>query len=410
MADKKKYIHVMTVSIFCCILLHSCDAPRNNPYDPRNSNSPFAALQGSIQTYQSPNTPVGGVLIIWKNQNRMATSDENGLYLLAGLLPRNGWVIFQKMGFSTDSSWIDWSSGGSQVKNMSLHQLPLLTGRVQSSRVPPKPLVEVKVTWLQQNQFTYTDVNGYFTFSSPWSESCTLTFEKGGYKSASVNIEWSDDAAITQNIFMNALPVVSSFNIYSIVENNYGPRRTYQMVVDAKISDEENDIDSVYIANAALGIKAYLAYDVLAKKFHRDFSTTDLRLNSLMQVVGHDFSLNVVDQANEVFTLGTERVERVIQDEIEIDSPKNGDSVDNTISVKWSPFAPGFPFSYAVQIYTNDDFTPELIWQKENISADSLSQIVTAALEPTEYVWMIWCVDEFHNCSRSKPGSFKIEQ
>jgi hypothetical protein len=408
MANKKKYIRVLMVCILCFLLPHSCEAPHENPYDPQNPSSQFVSLEGSVLTFQSPDTPIEGVLIIWRNQNRLAVTDENGHYLFSGLLPQNGWVIFNKSGFISDSSYIDWSVGDAQVKNVNLHSLPVLTGRVQSSRVPPRPLVEVKVTWIPGNQYTFTDVNGYFTFQNPGTESGVLTFEKNGYKTAAVNVEWSGEKTVTQNIFMNALPIVSSFTIYSIVENNYGPRRTYQMVVDAKITDEENDIDSVYIANSTLGIKAYLAYDVLAKKFHRDFSTYDLKLTSLNQVVGHDFSLNVVDRANDVFVLGTERVERVIQDEIEIESPINSESVENIFTVKWFPFAPGFPFSYSIEIYTDDDFTPELVWRKDNVPADSLTQVVSAALDPTEYVWMIWCVDEFQNRSRSKPGSFKI--
>jgi hypothetical protein len=410
MANKKKYIYVLMTCALCFLLTRSCEAPRNNPYDPRGSNSQFVTLQGSVSTVQSPNAPIEGVLIIWKIENRLAVTDENGQYLLSGLLPQNGWVIFQKSGFVVDSVWVDWSVGNTQVKNVNLHQLPALTGRVQSSRVPPKPLVEVKVTWLPGNQYTFTDVNGYFTFQNPATENGALTLEKYGYKTATVNVEWSGEATVTQNVFMNALPIVESYNIYSIVENNYGPRRTYQMVVDAKITDEENDIDSVYIANTTLGIKAYLAYDVMAKKFHRDFSINDLKLSSLNKVVGHDFLLNVVDQADDVFILGTERVERVIQDEIEIDSPINGAGVENNFAVKWLPFAPGFPFSYSIEIYTDDDFTPELVWRKDNVPADSLTQVVNAALNPTEYVWMIWCVDEFNNRSRSKPGSFKINE
>lgn len=408
MANKKKHIDVLMACLLCFLLPHSCEAPHKNPYDPQNPSRQFVSLEGSVLTFQSPNTPIDGALIIWRNQNRLAVTDANGLYLLSGLLPQNGWGVYSKSGFLTDSSYVDWSAGDSQQMNVKLRQLPVLTGRVQSSRVPPKPLVEVKVTWLPGNQYTFTDVNGYFTFQNPRTESGLLTFEKSGFKTAAANVEWSGGETVTQNIFMNALPVVGSFNIFSIVENNYGPRRTYQMVVDAKITDEENDIDSVYIANKTLGIKAYLAYDVLAKKFHRAFSIYDLKLTSLNQVVGHDFSLNVVDQSNDIFMLGTERVERVIQDEIEIDSPINSESVENFFSVKWTPFAPGFPFSYSIEIYTDDDFTPELVWQKENVPADSLTQAVSAALDATEYVWMIWCVDEFHNRSRSKPGSFKI--
>ncbi len=130
----------------------------------------------------------------------------------------------------------------------------------------------------------------------------------------------------------------------------------------------------------------------------------------MRQLVGYDFDLKVLDDYGETFNLGAERVERVILDEIEIDSPKNSESVVNMINLQWLYFNPGFKFTYDIEIYTDDDFTQELVWHREGVPADSLSIAVDAILPPKEYVWMIWCVDEFSNRSRSKPGSFKVTE
>lgn len=406
MAKRKAHVRGWLIGLVSVFLALACEAPHNNPFDPQNPRSQRVTLTGTVSTFDSPKRPIAGALVLWPSQNRMTVSDADGRFQMPGLAPQSGHLFVQKEGFVTDSMWIDLNSGLSSL-DILLHALPVMTGRVMSARMPPVPLDEVKVTWLPGNQYTYTNSGGYYRFENPPIGAGALLFERTGYKTLSAQVEWRGES-MTQNVFMNAVPVVSGYQIYSIVENNYGPRRTYRMVVEALITDQENDIDSVYIACSALGIKEQLAYDVLSKKFHRSFSVLDLKLTSLNQVVGHDFTLHVVDQEGDDFALGNERVERVIADEIEIDSPINSQTVEKPFRVKWLPFAPGFPFTYSVEIYTDDDFTPDLVWQKEKIPADSLEQTIIADLPATEYVWMIWCIDEFQNRSRSKPGSFKI--
>ncbi len=402
---KNKEKRCLAILSACLVFMQSCDAPRHNPFDPYNSHSPLVTLSGVV-TDTDAKRPIVGALVLWPSQNRMSLTDVNGRFALGSLLPQGGQLIVQKNGFISDTSWVDLRSD--LELEVALRPVPVLTGRVMRTRVPPLPIEEVKVTWLPGNQYTFTTAGGYFTFENPRPGMGTLLFEKSGYKTLAVETEWRGVEMVTHNVFLNALPTVSGYKICSTVENNYGPRRIYQMTVEARVTDDENDIDSVYVACSALGIKKPLAYDVLDKKFFRTFSPADLKLTSLHQAVGHEFVLHVVDTAGDDFTLGTQRLVRVIADEIEISSPKNSESVSLPFTVTWLPFSPGFPFTYTLQIFTDDDFTPELAWQKEAVHADSLSAKVNANLAPGEYVWMIWCVDEFGNRSRSKPGSFEI--
>lgn len=401
-------LQLILPGIMLYLVLLSCEAPRNNPLDPYNPQTPYVVLQGSVVTASELILPIDGAEVIWENGGRRVATDAEGFYQMSGLLPTNGWLFCRKSGYQSDSLYVVWQENHLLVKNFNLHTMPSISGRIQSSRVPPRALADVRVTWTPGNQFVFSDSLGYYTFDHPSPGNGALTFEKEGFKIHSAQVEWDGSQSKTVDVFMNAKPTVTSFSIYSIVENNYGPRQTQQMVVTAKITDEENDIDSVYIENEPLNIKAYLQYDVLAKHFYRNFSIYDLQLSSLNQTVGYDFSLAVVDQSGDLFVLGEERIERVIQNEVEIVSPINGESVSEFFVMKWLPFSPGFPFSYTLQVYSDDDFTPELIWQKQGISSDSLTTAINVKLEPREYVWMIWCVDEFNNRSRSKPGSFEV--
>jgi hypothetical protein len=283
-----------------------------------------------------------------------------------------------------------------------------LSGRVQTVRVPPTAIAGVKVTWQPAQQYTFTDEEGYYHFERPLQSDGLLIFEKEGYRIVEIPVEWSANASVTKNAFLNANPQLQDFSLFSIVTNYYEPRQpTYELVARAQLGDAESDIDSVYIECASLALKAYLQYDILEKVFERSFSASDLQLISLRQAVGHDIDLCVIDRFGYKFNLAQEQLARVITDEIEIDSPNNSESVDEYVTLKWLHFDPGFKFTFHAKINTDDDFTPDLVWEQKEIPADSDS-VIAHIQNSSDYVWEIWCVDEFNNRARSKQGSFRV--
>jgi hypothetical protein len=371
---------------------------------------PAPTIAGRVTSSVPSNPPIANVSVYWANDHIYTTTDQNGDYLLSDIKNDDGMLIFQKDGIRADSVQITWAGANAIVQNMQLHPMPSLQGHVKTTRVPPLAISGVKVTWKAAQQFTFTDAQGYYKFEEVSPDAGQLFFEKEGYKSFTENIVWSENSVVTTDVFLNANPRLDSLTLYSIVEHNYGPRIVEQLNVFAYLDDEEDDIMSVFLQCSPLDINAELSYNVQHKRFERSFSVIDLNINSMREVVGHDFSLMVLDDYDELYDLGAERIERVIIDEVEVDSPKNSDEVGNPVALQWQYFNPGFPFSYNIEVYTDDDFTQELVWHKEGVPSDSLSIIVDETLEPKEYVWMIWCVDEFSNRSRSKPGSFSVAE
>jgi len=366
------------------------------------------ALEISGQATSNSGSPIVNASVFWVNENLYAVTDAEGRYSLTVVQGRDGWLIFQKDGFRADSVYVQWNGAGGLVKNVTLAPLPTVQGHVKTTRVPPQPIANVKVTWLPQQQYVYTDEQGFYRFQNLAAENGSLVFEHADYRTETEDVEWGADAVVTRDVFLNSNPTLDSLTLYSVVEHNYGPRLEEQLYIYAYIADEEDDIHSVSIECSALDISAELSYNVQHKRFERVFTVNDLNINSMRQLVGYDFDLNVLDDYGAVFILGSDRVERVILDEIEIDSPKNSAEIKNPVALQWLYFNPGFPFTYDVEIYTDDDFTQELVWQKKGIPSDSLSSSVDVLLESKDYVWMIWCVDEFNNRSRSKPGSFSV--
>ena len=404
----KSKINICLGLVIFCVFFLRCDAPRKNPLDPQNTTVIRASLYGRVFSAAAPTIGLSDVVVVWKN-NRLTTTDQNGLYTFGSIHPVSGWLYFSKAGFLPDSVYLEWKGRESVEQNMTLRREPSLSGRVQTLRVPPSPIPDVKVTWQPGQQYTYTNSDGYYFFDRPQQSDGLLTFEKEGYRTFDIPIEWPAGQDVTKNAFLNANPRLDDFDLFSVVKNYYEPRPpTDELVARASLGDTEGDIDSVYIECPSLNIKAYLEYNVLERVFERTFSNLDLELASLRQVVGYDFDLCVIDRFGYKFVLGQERIARIITDEIEIDSPNNSELVDHQVTLKWLHFDPGFNFTFHAKIHTDDDFTPELVWEKEGIAADTNS-VIAHISKATDYVWEIWCVDEFDNRSRSKQGSFRVK-
>lgn len=404
----RRRIHNYPATALLLLVLHfSCDAPRKNPLDVHNPNSDWAELSGTVTASGTPSNVVEQVMVVW-NDDKIAVTDKDGRYALHQIQAKDGWLRCFCDGYENDSLFIAWGKRRKVVQDIQLTPLPRIQGYVKTTRVPPQPIVDVKVTWSAAQQFVLTDEQGFFQFSDISEADGQLFFEKEGYRSEIADVDWQQGPLITMDVFLNSNPTLDSLTLYSVVENNYGDRLVEQLNVFAYIDDNEGDINTVFLECSALDITAELSYNVQHKRFERSFSVSDLNVNSVRQLVGYDFHLMVLDDYDYLFNLGVERVERVIFDEIEIDSPKNSEQVSNFLTLQWLYFNPGFSFTYDIEIYTDDDFTQELVWKKESVPSDSLSTIVDVLLEPKEYVWMIWCVDEFSNRSRSKPGSFIV--
>ena len=365
-------------------------------------------ISGKVTLSESANSPIANVSVFWINDHTFTTTDQNGNYLLTDIETNDGWLIFQKEGVRSDSVFITWAGANTISQDIQLHPMPTLKGHIKTTRVPPQAIADVKVTWSAAQQFTFTDAQGFYKFENLAPVDGYLLFEKVGFGTLMEDVVWSEGQVITKNVFLNANPTLDSLTLYSVVEHNYSSRIVEQMNVFAYINDQEGDIKSVFLECSPLDINAELSYNVQHKRFERSFSVGDLNINSMRQLVGYDFNLMVLDDYERIFNLGVERVERVILDEVEVDSPKNSEQVNNLVTLQWLYFNPGFPFTYDIEIYTDDDFTQDLVWHKEGVPSDSLAWHVEELLESKEYVWMIWCVDEFSNRSRSKPGSFSV--
>lgn len=320
-----------SVRFFCLVLglivlVVTCNAPRKNPLDPKNPDYPYGALSGSVQTLSLPNRPLSGVSVCWSPGMRTILTDNSGTYNFEDIEPKNGWLMFSKSGYYSDSVWVEWA----------------------------------------------------------------------GVKKRHISI------------MLNAMPRLERLEMFSVVKNRYPSIRNYEVIVRAAVSDDDNDIDSVRIENARLEVQSVLDFNMTEKWYEKQFNTYTLNIESINEIIGLEFSLTVIDKFSRRVELGQISVERIIYDEVSYESPSGYQIVAPNPMLSWHAFDPGFDFTFMVEIYTNE-ILPQKVWHRYAIQSDSTSVTVDQALSPGDYFWVIWCVDDYQNRSRSKPASFTVQ-
>ncbi len=323
----KKYLLVIFL-IAVIFLSSSCDAPKNNPFDPSNPNYSFVTIKGVVQTFSLPYTGIAGVSVYWSQSNTLVNTDNNGNFTIGNILPVNGKLIFQK----------------------------------------------------------------------------------DGYRSDTMDVIWGSSKLLNYQVNLNRIPLLDSISIYSVVINLFTPPgQSYQLTVAARILDKDNDIDTVYVENSQLNLKKALGFDVTNKLYEAVLTTQDLNIADIEQTIGLDFNIVVKDIFNREYNVGSSKVTRVIKNGVSIQFPANDTTVTSTPLFTWQRYKTGYPFSYMIEIYTNDFANSQLVFSGENISSDSVSYQLTTPLSARSYYWVIWVTDQFQNRCRSLPATFNVK-
>jgi hypothetical protein len=287
----------------------------------------------------------------------------------------------------------------------------LIEGTVQTLSLPYTPLQDVMVLWIPQNSagvIKETDSKGYFVIPNIEAIDGILVFEKAGYIADTVIITWNNVKTISKVVNLNKIPVLDSINLSTIIINSETGVSNSELDISAKISDSDNDIDSVYVDVPGLEVKKGLEFNITSKIYQAAFTPDDLKIDDMEKAVGYDFNIYVKDIFNKTFFAGSERISRVIKDNVKLVSPAGNAVVDSVPVFIWETFTAGYDYSYSLEIYTTDIIS-QLVRQVTNISPDSTSYRLLQPLASKEYNWVIWIVDKYNNMSMSVPSTFVVK-
>lgn len=282
-----------------------------------------------------------------------------------------------------------------------------IEGYVYSFSLPRISIPNALVIWQNENKAVLTNSNGYFkidvqNFTEGW-----LRVIQDGYKHDSVFVKWNSNN-FYKEFFLNQIPKLDSIEFYSVLLNQYPNLQSTTLNLRVKISDRDNDVDSVYFENTSNNSRYQLSYNPQTKFYERTFDELDFNIDDFSELIGIKFNVLVKDFSGDLFKIGEEKLNRIIKNEITLEAPLNNDTVSSKPYLQWRRFIPGFKFSYSVEVF-NDEFPPITIWKKENISMEETGIQIETDLPAGNYYWVVWCVDQFLNRARSKPGSFVVK-
>lgn len=290
--------------------------------------------------------------------------------------------------------------------------LGVIEGNVLTLSVPYKAIEGVSVYYDKGNALAKTDINGVFKIEKAPVLNGKLIFSKPGYRTDTLNISWNGNKIVSIGINLNAIPVLETLTFYTVVINQYNTNPSYELVIKTNIIDEDNDIDSVYMINKTYGLMKRLDFNVIEKQYLATINTQELVIANILdieQLIGEEFQIMVKDKFNKYYITGTSKVTRVIKSEVENLIPAGGDSTGVYPIFNWSRFKAGYPFTYTLEIYTNDLANSQLIYTLDGIAPDITTLTCPSQLAKREYYWVIWIVDNFQNRSRSKPRTFEVK-
>ncbi|MCX8056486.1 MAG: carboxypeptidase-like regulatory domain-containing protein [Ignavibacteria bacterium] len=282
-----------------------------------------------------------------------------------------------------------------------------IEGYVYTFSLPRATLKNALVFWSPENIGSVTNSNGYFKIETFSKKEGWLTVKLDGYKPDSIYITWNS-TKFYRDFFLNQIPKLDSIEFYSILLNHYPNIKNVNLIVRAKITDKDNDIDSVFIRNNSLKVNLPLEYNLQSKFYEKEFSEFDFGIDDFSELIGIKFDVIVKDLSGHEYQVGSEKLNRIIKEEIILEWPVNYDSTSSKPMLIWRRFVPGFKFTYNVEIY-NDEFPPSVVWSKKNLSMESTSINVDTDLPSGNYFWVLWCVDQFLNRARSRPASFRVK-
>lgn len=396
--------------IIIAFSISSCDAPRLNPLDPQSGDYKLGQLDGYVFSY--PHDALLGARITLTNQNISVETDSRGYYKIEGVKTIDGEIVIEKEGFTNDTIAVRWNN----QKNIRMEESVLdysigqIDGTVRAAAPSLKALSGAKVFWKNQNILLTTDSQGYFKLTNIPFGNGWLYFEADGYSKDSMFVEFGNQREMIKhlnNIYLNSIPKLHDFKIYTSVENWYPDKRRYRMEVQVSISDDELDIDSVFLKCSELKFSKAIRYNSSSRYYEGSYIQSDLNLTSMEEAIGKTFYIVVKDANNKSFTIGSSNIKRIINDIIDLDSPVNSVTVNSLPTLKWIRLRPGFKLHYWVQVYTND-VSPILMWDKDNVTEEEFQATVDTPLSTGDYFWVVWCVDDFGNKARSRPATFSV--
>ncbi|MCE1189453.1 MAG: hypothetical protein LWX56_09955 [Ignavibacteria bacterium] len=285
--------------------------------------------------------------------------------------------------------------------------LGVLYGTVQSFSVPRKPLGDVSI--VKNNKVIgISQADGTYSIENILPEDGWVFFQKSGYITDSIFVNWNGAKSTTVNSILYQIPILDSLAVYSSVSRTSATSYSGDVYISAKITDKDKSVDTVFVFYPDYNYKAPLIYNPNTKAYELTLSPASLNVTGIDNLLGVPCTVITKDVYSRVFTIGGSSIKRVLTTTIIPKGPINNDTTDSRPYLRWETYSPSFPFTIMLQVYSRTDESSQLVWQKEKISGTDSVQ-VDITLPVGDYYWVAWAVDNYSDRLRSASFRFVVK-
>ncbi len=296
-----------------------------------------------------------------------------------------------------------------KASNYSDNQPELITSKIYVKHLfPPfNPIAHANIIIPDLHLFLTTDAQGLITFEHLPVDSFLILTDVEGYFNRQITFKTLPNNEYT--IYLNARPQVEQVQFISTYTNFEQSNSTTNLSFSATIQDPDGpmDVNRVMLKNDSYHFALELKRDANDNSyFSADFAVHDIAKDlSNAQLPELNFYLVVQNLNNDSVTVGSYTIRRVIETELQLLSPAEGQTVRDSVVFKWvNPELP-YDYVYNIQLYKSPSF--KQIFYRD-IAGDK-SQFVVKNLSKGQYIWSLQVQDKLGNVCQSYFISFYYE-
>ncbi len=217
-------VKIVTAIYFLFIINLSCNAPRQNPFDPLNPDYEYGIIEGTVQTSSVPRTGVEDVNVLWQPENIITKTDASGKYRFSNIHTEDGELIFYKEGFKSDTLIINWGTAKREFTQLYLNRIPVLDSSLfYSSVINQYQRYELFIkAWI-------TDLDGYVDSVFVYNSALNLKKPLDNNYEATITQDELNATDLEQAVGLNLFIIAKDKN-----DNEYtiGSRRITRVIKD----------------------------------------------------------------------------------------------------------------------------------------------------------------------------------
>lgn len=257
------------------------------------------------------------------------------------------------------------------------------------------------------NLLTLSDGAGNFRLQNVPPGSYTVVCSLEGFRSDSLVTNLQSDGVV--NFKLDGLPFFTNISLTTHhISRFFPPDDDFFVRLEVTADDRDNsgDVQLVRYQIPALGFSdTLLQISPQTQTYAGQANLRDLGITALEQLTGKAFIVYVEDVPGASSASAPQFITRIISTTPQTQSP--GGTVTPPFDFRWMTVQEPYPFTFTIEIFLIN-FAGVPVDRIEGIPGNSSLYSYTRSLDPDDYFWVIYIVDEFGNRSRSRQRSFTI--